>query len=149
MKKITLLIALFFVLQVISAQNVVDLTNSKSVERTHILNALRGTIKTELKQDVKFIVGHLKVKGTHAFLKGELKTTDGKDIDFSKTIYKEAVEEDAFDGGTISALLKKVKGKWQYIVHVIGPTDLPWGCWWKDYKAPKQIFDYTEEHCDW
>lgn len=149
MKKIFFLVSLFFMMQFIFAQDVVDLSKASSKERTAILNALRPKVKKDLKQDVKFVVTHLKMKNNYVFYKGNVKAADGKDIDFSKTIYKEAVEENAFDGDTITGLLKKVKGKWQYLIHVIGPTDLPWGCWWKEFKAPKQIFDYTEELCDW
>lgn len=148
MKQFLLFLFSFFLLPFCYSQKVIDLKVSSNVERADILNALRTGVKKELKQDVKFVVDYLKMQGNHAFLKGKVNRADGKEIDFSKTIYAEQAEEGMFDGNSIYALLKKVNGKWKKVVHVIGPTDVAWACWWKEYKAPRQVFDHAED-CDW
>lgn len=79
-----------------------------------------------------------------AFFSGQVKDTGGKDIDFRKTAYKDAVKEGMFDGDGTTALLKKSGSKWKVLAYAVGPTDVPWGCWWKEFKAPKDIFDYAE-----
>jgi hypothetical protein len=53
-----------------------------------------------------------------------------------------------FDGDATAALLKKRDGKWKVLQFTIGPTDVPWGCWWKEFKAPKEIFSYVEKQRD-
>jgi hypothetical protein len=44
------------------------------------------------------------------------------------------------DDNGIFALFKKTNGQWSLITHADFQTDVPIGCWWKEYKAPKIIF---------
>ncbi len=90
------------------------------------------------------VVDKLVMKSGFAYFHGRAKDSLGKDIDFTKTAYKQAVKDGLFDGDTAVALLKKTAGKWKVLTHVIGPTDVAWACWWKDFKAPKELFDYAE-----
>lgn len=133
------------IVQCFAQSGIIDLTkNKQSPDRMIILNILRNKVKPQIKQDVAFVVRSLQVKDNYAFLKGNVKYADGKEIDFRKTIFKEAFEAGMFDGNSIYALLKKVNGKWKYLVHAIGPTDVVYACWASIYKAPKQLFDYNE-----
>lgn len=116
----------------------------QSAERKAILYALRTEVEKELKQSVTFKVDHLGVAKGWAFLTGMPQQKNGKSIDYSKTQYKDAVDAGAFDDG-ICALLAKAKGKWVVKVFVIGATDVPWTCWWKEFGAPKHIFLGIEE----
>lgn len=120
-----------------------------SAERTALLEALKQKLQPGLRQKPKLVVTKLTVMSGYAYFAGRAKASDGKDIDFRKTAYKEDVEQGVFDGDGTNALLKKTGGKWKVLAYVIGPTDVPWGCWWKEFKAPKEIFDYTETSCDW
>lgn len=127
-----------------------DLTKATgSAERTALLEALKQKLQPGLRQKPKLVVTKLTVKDSYAYFVGRAKAADGKDIDFRKTAYKEDVEQGVFDGDGTNALLKKTGGKWKVLAYTIGPTDVPWGCWWKEYKAPKEIFDYAEKNCDW
>ena len=128
-------------------EHVQDLAKDNlSRERIALLNELRVVARKELGQDVKFVVTWLKVYRGFAFIRANVKSASGGDIDFSKIPeYKEAVDADAFDGDGVMALLQKVAGHWQYITHAIGPTDVAYACWWKEFKAPKQIFDVAED----
>lgn len=63
--------------------------------------------------------------------------------DYSATEYREAIEGDFFDNN-IFALFRKTGGKWKVVTYLIGCTDVCYATWWKDHKAPKSIFPYTE-----
>lgn len=114
-----------------------------SKERTAILNALRVPVEKELKQKIQFAVDHFKVQGNWAFLSGDPQNLSGGRPDYSRTEYQEAINADAFDNNFF-ALLKKTGGKWKVVTYAIGCTDVCYVTWWRDYKAPKAIFPYTE-----
>lgn len=114
-----------------------------SAERTAVLNALRVPVEKELKQKIQFSIDHFKVQGNWAFLSGAPQNLSGERPDYSKTEYKEAIEAGAFDNNFF-ALLKKTGGKWKVTTYAIGCTDVCYATWWRDYKAPKAIFPYTE-----
>lgn len=115
-----------------------------SPERKAILEALKQKLQPEVKQKPKMVVEVLMVKGAFAYFHGRVKDSTGKDIDFRKTVYKDAVKDGLFDGDGTAALLKKSGGKWKVLTYAVGPTDVAWACWWKEFKAPKEIFDYAE-----
>jgi hypothetical protein len=139
----------FFLLFNAFGQAKEDLTrNIASAERKAILEALKLSLRPDLKLTPKLVVKKLVAKNGFAYFVGRAKNEKGGEIDFRKTAYKEAVKDGVFDGDGTNALLKKTGGKWKVLTFVIGPTDVPWGCWWKEFKAPKDIFDYTEKNCD-
>jgi hypothetical protein len=114
-----------------------------SSERTAILNALRVPVEKELKQKVQFAVNDFKVSGNWAFISGEPQNMNGGRPNYKGTQYQSAINSDAFDNNFF-ALLKKTSGKWKVITYAIGCTDVCYATWWKDYKAPKAVFPYTE-----
>jgi hypothetical protein len=114
-----------------------------SDERATILNALRIPVEKELKQDIQFVVDNFNVSGNWAFISGEPQTKAGERPDYSKTDYNEQVEADMFDNNFF-ALMKKSGKKWKVVKHYIGCTDVCYAGWWKEFKAPKAIFPYTE-----
>lgn len=118
-----------------------------SPDRKAIVEVLKQKLKPDLKLKPKLVVKELWVKNGFAYFIGRVKDENGKAIDFSKTVYKEEVKAGIFDGDGTNALLKKTGGKWKVLAYAIGPTDVPWGCWWKEFNAPKDIFDYTEKTC--
>jgi hypothetical protein len=115
-----------------------------SAERAAVLNALRVPVEKRLKQKISFNVETFNVQeGVWAFLSGEPLSTDGGRPNYKNTPYAEAVEAGAFDNNFF-ALLKKTGGKWKVVTYAIGCTDVCYAGWWKDYKAPKAVFPYTE-----
>ncbi|MFN2513477.1 MAG: hypothetical protein ABR568_18905 [Pyrinomonadaceae bacterium] len=110
-----------------------------SVERKAIVDALRIPVGKQLKQPVIFKIDHLKVQNGWAFLNGKPQTPEGSAIDYTNTVYQDAVDAGAFDDGIV-ALLRKVKGQWTVVQYVIGATDVPYVDWDKEYRAPKGIF---------
>jgi hypothetical protein len=110
-----------------------------SAERKAIVDALRVPVGKQLKQPVIFKIDHLKVQNAWAFLSGRPQNSNGSAIDYTDTVYQDAVDSGAFDDGIV-ALLRKVKGKWIVVQYVIGATDVPYVDWDKKYRAPKGIF---------
>lgn len=114
-----------------------------SAARKAIFDALRVPVEKELKQDILFSVSELNVSGNWAFFGGEPLAAGGGRPDYRNTEYQSALESDMFDNN-IFALFKKSGGKWKVVKYYIGCTDVCYASWWKDYKAPKAIFPYTE-----
>lgn len=135
----------FFILSLIAAASAQSVYTPErgSAERKAIFDALRVPVEKELKQPIQFAVNDFNVSGNWAFIGGEPQNAAGGRPDYSGTEYAEAIEADAFDNN-IFALLKKTGKKWKVITYAIGCTDVCYATWWKDYKAPKAIFPYTE-----
>ena len=115
-----------------------------SAERTAIFNALRVPVEKKLKQKISFNAETFNVQGVWAFVSGEPLKADGSGRpNYKNTPYAEAVDAGAFDNNFF-ALLKKTGGKWKVVTYAIGCTDVCYATWWKDYKAPKAVFPYTE-----
>lgn len=114
-----------------------------STERTAILNALRVPVEKELKQKIVFNVENFNVQGSWAFLSGDPQGASGGRPNYRGTAYQEAINAGIFDDNFF-ALLRKTGGKWKVVTYAIGCTDVCYATWWRDYKAPKAVFPYTE-----
>jgi hypothetical protein len=110
-----------------------------SEERKAITDALRVPVEKKLKQSVVFNIDHLMVQDDWAFLLGAPRKPNGGTLDYSKTPYAKAQRLGMFDDG-ISALLRKVRGRWTVVKYVIGATDVVHIEWDKQYHAPSGIF---------
>ena len=112
-----------------------------SPERKQMLDVLRIPVEKALKQKVIFVVSHMKVQGTWAFVSGEPQNTSGGRVDLKGTAWEGS--EDLFDNNFFG-LLRKRSGKWTVTTHALGCTDVCYSHWWAKYRAPKTIFPYTE-----
>lgn len=112
-------------------------------ERKAILDTLRAPVERELKQNIVFVPSTFNVLGNWAFLFGTMQAPEGGQPDFSRTKYARAQKEGFFDNN-FQALLKRTGGKWSIIKYQIGCTDVCYTEWWKQYRAPKAVFPYTE-----
>lgn len=142
-KKSFLAISILFVLAFSAFGQKIYTPEKGSAERTVILDALRVPVEKELKQKIIFNIENFNVSGNWAFISGDPQGVDGNKPNYKKTPYQEAIEAGMFDNNFF-ALLKKTGGKWKVVTHAIGCTDVCYVTWWKDYKAPKAIFPYTE-----
>jgi hypothetical protein len=114
-----------------------------SPERKAILDALRLPVERDLKQKVVFVADNFRVQGNFAFVSGTPQNSSGGDPDYARTKYADQVDSGAFDNNFF-ALLKKTAGKWRVATHAIGCTDVCYAYWWREHRAPKAIFPYTE-----
>ena len=107
--------------------------------RAVLLNALRPAIARDLRQPVQFVVKELRTDGRWAFAVVEPRTPAGREIDYRKTNYKDAVEAGTFDGGICYALLRREKSGWRVKAFSIGPTDLAWDGWPEEFGVPREL----------
>lgn len=114
--------------------------------RKTLLDALRQPLQTELKQPVRFVVNRLTATADWAF--GELRPTQpgGQLIVYKKTPYQPLIDDGIFDEG-IYALWQRKQGRWSVRTYIVGATDVPYGCWWKEYGAPRAVLPYAEADC--
>ena len=110
-----------------------------SQEYKAILDALRVPVEQKLQQKVLFVVQGIEVEDGYAFMQGRPVQPDGARIDYSHTVYSEAVQAGAFDDA-VSALLQWRAGSWTVLTYNIGATDVTWLPWASDYGAPEAIF---------
>lgn len=97
--------------------------------RKEILDAFRPTIEKDLGQKVVFLVDTVRVYGDWTFLQVHPVQPSMAKIDFSKTHYKELLDEGLFDGDMTYGIMKRSAGKWVTKAFVIGPTDVAWMGW--------------------
>ncbi len=143
MKKTFLCLVSVLVLAAGATAQKVHTPEKGSAERTAILDALRVPVEKELKQKIVFNVENFNVSGVWAFVSGDPQNTTGGKPDYRRTPYQEAIDADMFDNNFF-ALLKKTGAKWRVITYAIGCTDVCYAGWWRQYKAPKAVFPYTE-----
>ena len=123
------------------AQSTLQKPVAGSKLRKAVLDGLRPSIEKDLKQKVVFVVSQLRVYKGWAFVNCRPVKPDLKPIDFTKTRYREDLEQGMFDGDNTFALLKQVNGKWVTKAFVIGPTDVAWISWMETpFFAPKTLF---------
>jgi hypothetical protein len=134
--------ALFIVaLTIASAQGQVQKPSLGSPLRKAVLDGLRPAIEKDLKQKVIFKVEDLRVYQGWAYVSAHSLQPNGKSIDFTKTRYRAALDDGAFDGDSTYALMKLQKGAWQVQTFAIGPTDVVWINWMEaPHRAPKTLF---------
>ena len=108
--------------------------------RKAVLDGLRGPIQKDLGQKVIFIVDDIRVFGDWAYVQVSPLQPNSKPIDFSKTRYKQAMDDGVFDGPATYALLRKQGGQWLTLTYRIGPTDVCWLAWSEaPYHAPGMV----------
>jgi hypothetical protein len=138
----------FFFIITLSVANVfaqrVYTPKKGSAERKAIINTIRVPVEKELRQKIIFVISDFNVSGNWAFIGGEprSKKTGGMP-NYKGTEYQNAIESDVFDNN-VFALFKKSGKKWKVVSYYIGCTDVCYAGWWKQFKAPKRIFPYTE-----
>lgn len=138
---ITLMIVLIAATAATTAQ--VHSPAKNSAERKAIVDALRGPVEKDLKQKIVFVVQHINVAGSWAFIGGDPQSPAGGRPNYRNTRYWEAVKSDMFDNNFF-AILKRSGSRWRVVHYDIGCTDVCYADWWRRYKAPKAIFPYTE-----
>ena len=101
-----------------------------SAERKAIMDVLRGPCEADLRQKVIFRVQHLRIVGPWALARVVPLRPNGSDIDFSKTKYRDELEEGAFDGEGDS---------WRLLEWRFGASDTEVPIWLEKYNAPESL----------
>jgi hypothetical protein len=107
--------------------------------RSEVLNALRPTVEKETGGAVIFVVHALNVMGEWAYVDADPRRPNGDKVDWRKTKFRRAFEADMFSG-LVLVLLRKQGGSWKVVETAMGPTDVAWIEWAKQYKLPDDLF---------
>jgi hypothetical protein len=110
-----------------------------SQERRQILDTARMPAEKALGKPVKFLVRWLRVQDGWTFLHAQMLGPDGKPIGYEGTRYQGAAEH-GLKSNAFDALLERKGGAWLVVTYRIGPTDVAWLGWDKQYHAPAAIF---------
>jgi len=143
MRKPTIVLAILFLFGCSAFAQSVYTPEKGTPERKEILDALRLPVERELKQKIVFTADTFNVLGNWTFIFGTMRSPEGGQPDFSRTKYAQA-QRDGFFDNNFQALLKKSAGKWSVVKYQIGCTDVCYTEWWKQYRAPKAVFPYTD-----
>ena len=109
-----------------------------TAERKAIVDVLRVPAEKDLGRKVIFKVSHLRVAGDWAFARVVPIQPDGKEIDYSRTKYREQMESGAFDAEA-ETLLRRVNGKWKLLEWRFGASDTEVELWLQKYRMPKAL----------
>jgi hypothetical protein len=143
MKRINLALLLLLMSTAFVFSQAVIHPGKGSSERAAILDGLRPTVETKLKQKIVFLINEINQQGNWVFVDGRLRTPDGEVPNWKNTPYAEAAKYGAQSDG-LSALMRRSGSRWSIITYAIGCTDVCYVDWWRRFKAPKAIFPYTE-----
>lgn len=145
MRKIFLLLSFVATLAAMAQKIRVDFAkNEASPERREILEAFTSNFQSQFGLMPVLHLEHLYMKQDFAYLTGKVQDNAGKEIDFAKFRQGSQQNTYAFKGQETHVLLKKIDQSWKVLALLISPDDFSWACWWVDYNAPKEIFDYTD-----
>jgi hypothetical protein len=142
-RRFIIIFAMSLITVAAAAAQGVHTPDKDSAERKTILDALRLPIDRDLKQKIVFVVENLNVSGNWAFVGGSPQLANGAEPNYRGTKYSEAKRAGMFDNNYF-ALLRRTAGKWSVVAYRIGCTDVCYATWWRDHRAPKGIFPYTE-----
>ncbi|NTS41706.1 hypothetical protein HRG84_12390 [Flavisolibacter sp. BT320] len=113
-------------------------------DRRQITEAFRLYVQKEFATDPVFLLDHLYIKKEFAFLVGKIRDSEGKEIDFARFDAGDRKSALPFRGQETRALLKRQGESWKVLTWLVTPDDVACACWWAEYSAPKDLFDYTD-----
>ena len=93
-------------------------------QRREILDAIRPPVERRLGGRVEFVVERIAVRDGWALVIADPQRPGGGRFD-GRRIF--GADFDHMDGLTINAILRRSRGRWRLVDHVIGPTDV-WYC---------------------
>jgi hypothetical protein len=112
-----------------------------TAEHEQLLNAARNPLERKLGQPVKFVVKGLKRSGDFAFLYAAMQGADGQPLNYTGTAF-EGVANAGLMSKDYAALLQRSAATWNVRAEAIGPTDVTWASWVREYGAPAAIFTF-------
>lgn len=107
--------------------------------RRALLDTARASAESVLRQPVRFKVDRLTIAGDAAFLLARMEDAEGRPVSFAGTPLDEAAQQ-GFVSQIYAALLKRAGGGWTVVVKAIGPGDVAWEGWAREYAVPTALF---------
>ncbi len=112
-----------------------------SALRKDVLDGARPVFEAETNGEVEFVVRRLNVLGSWAFGDVTLQRPGGRPIDWKRTKYAEAQADGAFDPAGSFFLARRTNQGWRVVTFAVGPTDVAWDTWDKEFGVPRALFN--------
>ena len=103
------------------------------------LDALRPRIEADIGGRIVFVVSVIHVANDWAFVQAKPQRSGGAPIDWRATRFKQDFEQDLMSD-LVLGLLRRTGGRWTLVTGVVGPTDVVWENWVKQYQLPRELF---------
>ena len=108
-------------------------------ERKILLNAARVPVERDLGQPIVFKIRSLRVSKEWAFVYGSPQRSDGKPVDFSKSIYADQAASGDFNDEAAVLLVREGAG-WRVVTYSVGFGDVVWDTWDEEFGAPAWLW---------
>lgn len=115
-----------------------------ATQRNAITTACQVHLKNALGFQPRLTIDHLYMKDDFAFLVGKVQDNSGNEIDFARFDFSKQKTIFPFKGQETRALLKRKGDGWEVLSWIVSPDAAYCACWWADYNAPKELFDFTD-----
>lgn len=126
-----------------SAQEAPRTPATTSTEGQAIVQPALTKLVADLGKPARLDVKGLRVSGEWAFVYAAIQTPGGQPIDYKDTPFADAAEA-GMKSRTYAALLRGRGESWSLVASAIGPTDVAWSGWAREYGAPAAIFELPD-----
>ncbi len=116
-----------------------SVAGAKWIRKKTALAALASPVSKKLGTAVQLELNDYQTSGAFALIDARPKQTNGKPVDYSKTVYQQEVVAGHF-ADRVLGLLQYRNGTWNMLIYTIGTNSIPVDVWVKKYKAPKSLF---------
>jgi hypothetical protein len=117
-----------------------DVSPPNSPEQHTIIDAAQAHATHELGKPVQLAIKKFSTEQGWAFVHATMLGPNGQAFSYSGTSYA-ADAEAGIKSTSYAALLQKTNdGTWHIVAERIGPTDMAWADWSKEYGAPSTLF---------
>ncbi|HEV7333722.1 MAG TPA: hypothetical protein VGN63_21995 [Flavisolibacter sp.] len=145
MRKLWFFLCILFSQTVLSQGSRIDFARLENApDRVTITETYWNHLKTTFGILPVLTLDNLYIKNGFAFLIGKIRDNGGKEIDFANFDPVKRKNFLAFKGQETRALLKRKGENWEVLVWLVTSDDAACACWWAEYNAPKELFDYTD-----
>jgi hypothetical protein len=117
------------------------IAGAKWIRKKAALDALRVPVEKKLTIPIQFEVNDYITSGNFAFAFLTLKHKDGSKMDYKGTPYERQFRLGGSISDNVFGLFKYENGVWKILTYSLGPTDVPYINWEKEYNAPKELFE--------
>lgn len=116
-----------------------SIAGAKWVRKKAALAAMNAAVGKKLGMSTQLEVVDYRSSGVFTFISARPKHTDGRAIDYSKTVYA-ADHSAAWFSDNAIGLLRYEKGAWKVLAYTIGVEKAPASVWVKKFGAPRGLF---------
>ncbi|MBO9664707.1 hypothetical protein [Dokdonella sp.] len=129
-----------FLMTATPAQEAPRTPATTSAEGRAILHSALVELAAGLGKPAQLDVKSLRVSGEWAFVYASIQGAGGRPIDYQGTPFAEEAEA-GLKSHVYAGLLRGSGEHWTLVASVVGPTDVAWTDWARQYSAPAAIFE--------